>query len=305
MSSLLFFCRYIHLPHVEMTLALPRTIISLSEMMSESKAMKMSGDTIALVPTMGALHAGHLALIEHAGTLAKRVVVSIFVNPSQFGPNEDFSKYPRTLRDDLEKLKDLKVDLVFTPNASEMYPVDFQTWVDNSVMALDFCGPFRPLHFRGVATIVLKLFNLVGCDHAVFGKKDYQQVKVVEQMVRDLNMPVMIHPFETLREEDGLALSSRNRFLDESARHISLALPVALNAAFDVFESGVRSRSQIEGAFASEIAKYPEIELEYGKVANQSNLGRDGDLITEASVILAAIRVGGVRLIDNLELGSS
>lgn len=305
MSSLLFFCRYVYLPYVETALSLPRTIISLSEMMSESKNMKKSGDSVALVPTMGALHTGHLALIKHAGALAKRVVVSIFVNPSQFGPNEDFSKYPRTLRDDLEKLKDLKVDLVFTPNASEMYPPEFQTWVDNSAMSLDFCGPFRPQHFKGVATIVLKLFHLVSPDHAVFGKKDYQQVKVVEQMVRDLNLPVTIHPFETLREEDGLALSSRNRFLDDSARHVSLALPVALNAAFDVFASGVRSRSQIEAAFAAEIAKYPEIEMEYGKVANQSNLGRDGDLITEASVLLAAIRVGGVRLIDNLELGSS
>jgi len=288
---------------VERTLSLPRTIISLNEMTSASRDWKRAGDTIAFVPTMGALHEGHLALIEYASSLASRVVVSIFVNPSQFGPNEDFSKYPRTLRDDLEKVKHLKIDAVFTPNASEIYPPDFQTWVDNSLMSLDFCGPLRPQHFRGVTTIVLKLFHLVACDHAVFGKKDYQQVKLIEQMVRDLNMPITIHPMETVREEDGLALSSRNRFLDGPSRHISLALPVALNVVFDLFQSGVRSRAEIEKAFASEIARYPEIQLEYGNVANQSNLRRDGDEITEASVFLAAVRVGGVRLIDNLELG--
>ncbi|MEI8026436.1 MAG: pantoate--beta-alanine ligase [Pseudomonadota bacterium] len=284
-------------------MSLPRTIISLNEMLAVSRDWKKAGDTIAFIPTMGALHEGHLALMQYAESLASKIVVSIFVNPSQFGPNEDFSKYPRTLRDDLEKIKHLKIDAVFTPNASEIYPPDFQTWVDNSMMSLDFCGPFRPQHFRGVATIVLKLFHLVDCDHAIFGKKDYQQVKIIEQMVHDLNMPITIHPMETIREEDGLALSSRNRFLDESSRHVSLALPVALNVAFDMFQSGVRSRSEIENAFASEIARYPEIQLEYGKVANQSNLRRDGDEITEASVFLAAVRVGGVRLIDNLELG--
>lgn len=303
LSSPFFFCRYIRLQDLESSLSLPRTIIELSEMNTVSREWKMNGESICLVPTMGALHSGHLALVEQAATLAGRVVVSIFVNPSQFGPSEDFSKYPRTLGDDLVKLAGLKVDAVFTPNASDMYPANFETWVENRGVSLDFCGQYRPNHFTGVQTVVLKLINIVQCDHLVLGKKDFQQVKVLETMIRDLNIPTVVHAADTVREPDGLALSSRNRYLNEENRSLALALPIALNAAFDKFEAGSTSRSEIEQAFAEELSKYPEFEIEYAKVANKLNLRREGDKIIEPSIILAAVRLGGVRLIDNLELG--
>ncbi len=303
LSSPSFFCRYIGLQDLESSLSLPHTIIELSEMSTVSREWKKNGDTICLVPTMGALHAGHLALVDHASTLASRVVVSIFVNPSQFGPSEDFSKYPRTLGDDLDKLGEIKVDAVFTPNAFDIYPANFETWIENRGLSLDYCGEHRPQHFTGVQTVVLKLLNIVQSDHLVLGKKDYQQVKVLETMIRDLNIPTLVHAVDTIRESDGLALSSRNRYLDEQYRPLALALPIALNAAFDKFESGSKSRSEIEQAFVDELKKYPEFEIEYVKVANKLDLKRDGDEINEPSIILAAVRLGGVRLIDNLELG--
>lgn len=284
-------------------MALPRTIIDMKEMQSLAASWKQAQETIAFVPTMGALHAGHLELVKYAGQIASKVVVSIFVNPSQFGPNEDFAKYPRALREDLEKLSSLRVDAVFTPNASEMYPPGFQCWLENTGMSLDYCGPLRPGHFRGVQTIVLKLINVTRADHAVFGKKDYQQVRVIERMVRDLQVPTTIHPLETVREDDGLAMSSRNRYLNEADRQLALALPMALNATFDKFELGVRSRQELEKAFLDEIGKFPEFELDYVHVCNQNDLAREGDEVTEPSVILAAVKLGTVRLIDNLELG--
>ncbi len=187
------------------------------------KGWRLKGETVALVPTMGHLHAGHLSLVAKARTLANRVVVSIFVNPLQFGPTEDFQAYPRTPEDDAVRLTAAGVDLLFLPEVREIYPQtpDSMTYVEVPGLSHDLCGQFRPGHFRGVATVVLKLFNLVQPDCAVFGAKDYQQWLVINRVVRDLNLPVSLHVMETLREPDGLAMSSRNAY-PVSYTHLTL-----------------------------------------------------------------------------------
>jgi pantoate--beta-alanine ligase len=189
----------------------PMTLISLSELTDVRNGWEREGAKVVFVPTMGALHEGHMQLVRVARQHGSRVIVSIFVNPTQFGPNEDFAKYPRTLAADLELLAKEKVDAVFLPNAMSMYPDGFQTYVINKTMAKGLCGAVRPGHFEGVLTVVLKLFNLVRPHTAIFGKKDYQQWRLIERMVKDLHLPVMVLGQDTVRESDGLAMSSRNR----------------------------------------------------------------------------------------------
>jgi len=254
--------------------------------------------TIGLVPTMGALHAGHGALIQRAKEQNGYVVVTIFVNPTQFDRGEDFEKYPRSLETDLEFCERLGVDAVFAPDAAEMYPDRPQTMVDVSEPSSGLEGEFRPGHFRGVATVVAKLFNIVSADRAYFGEKDAQQLAVIRKMVADLNFPVAIVPVATVREPDGLALSSRNQRLTPEDRRVAPALYRALQAAESMIRSGSRDAGPIKQAGLAELARTPEIRVEYFEVVDPLTMQPIGR-VEDRVLVAAAVWLGGVRLIDN------
>lgn len=279
---------------------LPRTLITFEEMRKTRR--EWTTGTVAFVPTMGALHEGHLSLVRQAAELADRVVVSIFVNPLQFGPREDFSKYPRTLAADLELLATVKCDAVFTPNAAEMYPDGFQTRVVNNKMASVLCGRSRPGHFDGVLTVVAKLFGLVAPTWALFGKKDFQQWRLIEQMVRDLAMNVRVVGADIVREPDGLAMSSRNRYLTPDKRPGAAALPQAMAAVRAAFDSGERSVESLLQRFRAELGKNPEFAIDYAEIRTFDRLDDIPGAIEGDAVMLSAVHYQGVRLIDNLEL---
>jgi pantoate--beta-alanine ligase len=254
--------------------------------------------TIGLVPTMGALHAGHMSLIDAARAADVFVVVSIFVNPTQFGPNEDFTRYPRPRERDLELCRTAGVDLVYAPDAAAIYPADFQTRVEVKELSEVLEGASRPGHFRGVATVVLKLFNLVQPDRAYFGQKDAQQVRVIQQMARDLNVPVEVVVRPTVREPDGLALSSRNQYLDAEQRRQAVVLNQALEAAEAAIRAGERNAAVIERMMAGRIAGAPGAVLDYGAAVDVETLKPVGTL--KGPILLAlAVRFGTTRLIDN------
>ena len=253
---------------------------------------------------MGALHAGHAALIDRARRIAGgsgAVLVSIFVNPSQFGPKEDFSRYPRTLAADRKVCADHGADAIFCPGAAEMYPADFSTWVNEDSVSAPLCGASRPGHFRGVCTVVLKLFTIVQPTAAVFGLKDFQQCMVIRRMVRDLNLPVRIVPAPTVREPDGLALSSRNRFLTPDERAQAPVLRRALLAAAAAFRAGEKSTAKLRALVFKNIAAAPLARVDYADV-------RDADTLAEIKtarkncVIALAVFFGKTRLIDNIIL---
>ena len=280
-----------------------RTLISVSEANKAMRGWRNGGETIALVPTMGALHTGHLDLVRRAQEVAKRVVVSIFVNPTQFGPNEDFALYPRTIAEDVRKLSDLGVDAVFSPTANEIYPPNFQTWVSNDSLSMELCGKSRPGHFRGVCTVVMKLFQIIQPDTALFGKKDYQQFKIIQRMVEDLSMPVEVVGCETIREPDGLAMSSRNRRLLPAERIQACAIYRGLTqVAKQVAEKKMHVEDLLEN-FSREVEQQDLIKLEYAEIRNAEDLSPVYDEIRGHAVLLAAAKVGSVRLIDNIELG--
>lgn len=279
-----------------------KTLISASEVTDLVKEWRRKGDTIALVPTMGALHDGHLDLIRQAKSLANRVLVSIFVNPTQFGPNEDFALYPRTMADDMAKLTALGVDGVFSPTANEMYPQDFQTWVSNDHLSLELCGKTRPGHFRGVCTVVMKLFQIVQPTVAIFGKKDYQQLMIIKRMVADLCLPVEVVGCETIREEDGLAMSSRNRRLDSAQRAQASAIFQALSAAAAQVRASNLKVDSLLGSFHAALAAKDLLQVEYAEIRTIHNLMPVLDQIKDDSVLLTAVKAGSVRLIDNMEL---
>lgn len=255
---------------------------------------------IAFVPTMGNLHEGHLALMSLAKQRSKCVVASIFVNPLQFGPQEDLAKYPRTLAEDCHKLMAAGVDVVFTPTEQELFPVPQQVSVEPPPIASELCGAFRPGHFRGVATIVLKLFNIVHPTVSVFGKKDYQQLHVIRTMVSQLNVPVEIVAGETMRAADGLALSSRNGFLSELERTEAVRLFQDLEAIHQALLLGNRDFIHLETNAKAELEAHGW-RVDYFSIRNQQTLNPaqvyDVDL-----VVLAAAWLGGTRLIDNLEV---
>lgn len=260
--------------------------------------------TIAFVPTMGNLHAGHMQLVDVAKRIADHVVVSIFVNPLQFGDNfgnnKDFSSYPRTLEQDIEKLKNLNVDLLFTPDGDHILPADINTTTFVEVPALSDIleGECRPHHFRGVTTIVNKLFNIVQPDMAVFGKKDFQQLMIIQQMVNDLDMPVSIVGEETVRESDGLAMSSRNSRLGADERQRAPGLFTALSEAQSRILSGDKNYHDIEDAMKSRLQQ-ADFNIDYFTIRNATNLA-PVDAQTTDLVILAAVCLGSTRLIDNL-----
>ena len=262
------------------------------------RSWQAAGQAVVLVPTMGALHAGHLALVAHARTLGERVVASIFVNPTQFGPTEDFSRYPRDLATDLAALEQAGADAAYTPDAAAMYPEGFATRIEPGGPAEGLCGDLRPGHFSGVATVVTKLINQVGADHVLFGEKDYQQLQVIRRVVRDLDIPVVIHGMPTIREADGLALSSRNRYLTEVDRRIAPKLHAVL--------SEIAARLS-EGAPAEPLLAAGLMQLREAGFAPVQYLElRDAQTLAwvehakHPSRLLAAAYLGSTRLIDNV-----
>jgi pantoate--beta-alanine ligase len=262
---------------------------------------RRAGRSIGLVPTMGALHAGHASLIRAARAETGLVVVSIFVNPTQFGPAEDLSRYPRPLAEDLHVCAGEGVDLVFHPEEAVLYPPGFRTFVEVHALQEILCGKSRPGHFRGVATIVLKLFNIVQPDVAYFGQKDAQQVRIIQQMVHDLDVPVRLRICPIVREPDGLALSSRNQYLDPNQRRHATALYQALEEARRLVEGGERDAAVVQRGLAQRIQETPGIVLDYAAVVDADTLEPLTRL--KGTVLLAlAARFGATRLIDNLQL---
>lgn len=265
---------------------------------------RREGCRIGLVPTMGYFHAGHCALMKKARERADRVVVSLFVNPTQFGPTEDFSQYPRDMEGDCEKARQSGVDLLFCPRADEMYDRQDQTAVTVSELTKGLCGASRPGHFRGVTTVVSKLFNIVQPDFAVFGEKDYQQLAVIKRMVADLHIPVQVIGHPTVREPDGLAMSSRNVYLSAPERQAALILHKALQTVRQEASrpDGPRRTDELVAIGRQLIATEPLCRLDYFSVVDGSSL-QEHEEITAGARALGAMVVGGrVRLIDNLEL---
>lgn len=262
---------------------------------------KKQGLRIGLVPTMGALHQGHLTLVERSLQECDISAVSIFVNPTQFGPHEDFAKYPRTLEVDLDHLRKLKVDLVFTPSPAQLYPPDFSTFLEPPRSAQPLEGEFRPGHFRGVVTVVLKLFHIIPAHVSYFGQKDFQQLTVIRHMVEDLNLPMRIEGCETVREPDGLAMSSRNRYLSTSARQTALGLWRALSDARTMVEQGEREVAQIEARMATILQTAGADSIDYACIVDRNTL-QPIDRLDQPSIALIAAYVEQTRLIDNLML---
>lgn len=266
---------------------------------AELRARLANEQVIAFVPTMGSLHEGHLDLARMAREHGRCVVVSIFVNPLQFGPNEDFDKYPRTLEADCAKLQGL-ADVVFAPSVVEMYPEQQTLFVESPPVANELCGAFRPGHFRGMATVVLKLLNLVQPQVAIFGKKDYQQLAIIRQMVTQFNLPIAIVGAETARAEDGLALSSRNQYLSAGERTEATFLSRTLRQVRDALVSGETGYAVLEAEAVAALVKRGW-QVEYVALRKQADLGipAKGE---RKLVVLAAARLGATRLIDNLEV---
>lgn len=279
------------------------TILSVNDMRQLSRRWHREEKLrVGFVPTMGALHDGHMSLVREAKTHCERVVVSIFVNPLQFGPQEDYARYPRVLSQDLDKLSHLGVDAVFVPNAIEMYPPKFQTTVVNRTMSSHLCGTFRPGHFEGVLTVVAKLIHIVDPDVAVFGKKDYQQWRLIETMVRDLAMPVTVIGFETLREDDGLAMSSRNRYLSAEQRAQASLVFQGMVSAKDAWGKGERNRDKIRAQFVDRIALCPDMSIQYAELVDSVDLAPVANPVeVDNPVLIVAVIYGDVRLIDNIE----
>ena len=281
-----------------------QTIQLFSEMQSRAIGMRSRGELVALVPTMGCLHEGHLSLIDTAKERADKVVVSIFVNPTQFEPNEDFDSYPRTLEEDTEKCRERGVDILFNPSVEEMYPEGYSTYVDEEQVSSSLCGVSRPHHFRGVTTICLKLFNIVRPDMAVFGQKDAQQCAVIRKMVMDLNIPAEIVVGETKRNEDGLALSSRNRYLTNTQYDEALKLSKSLMMGKRmVQDDGVRSVDRVVAEITHELLSSRRIRIIYVQIVDPLTMEPAGrDIVVGKHMICVAAWIDQVRLIDNILL---
>ncbi len=274
------------------------TIVDVRAMQAWSDRRRAAGERVALVPTMGALHEGHLALVAAARERATRVVVSIFVNPIQFDRGDDFERYPRTLDEDARLCATAGVDVVYAPNAAAMYPEGFQTSVDVSGLTEPLCGKVRPGHFRGVTTVVTKLFHAVRPHLAIFGEKDWQQLAVVRRMTADLDFGIKVVGVQTVREPDGLALSSRNRRLGREEREAAACVPRALQAAAEMVATGETRPAMIVARARMEIAAEPRARLEYAELRDPETLEEVAEL--EAPGLLGvAVWVGDVRLIDN------
>jgi pantoate--beta-alanine ligase len=264
-------------------------------------AWRAAGERIGFVPTMGALHAGHLSLVRLARERGTRVVASVFVNPAQFGPNEDFNRYPRQPEADAAMLEEAGCDLLFLPDVATIYPPGSATFVEPGGAAEGLEGACRPGHFRGVATVVCALFNLVRADLAVFGEKDAQQLAVVRQMVRDLHIPVEIVPAPTIREADGLAMSSRNAYLSPEERRAATVLHRSLRAAEEAVAGGERRGDALRGRMREVLDAEPLARVEYAEVVDAESFQPVATL-SGRTVLPLAVRIGGTRLIDNIRL---
>ncbi len=277
-----------------------KVIHELNEIYTQLDFVRCDGRRIGVVPTMGALHAGHLSLVHSAKQSCDVAVATIFVNPTQFGPNEDLSKYPRTLESDLAALREAECDFVFVPPSDRVYTSGHSTFVEPPSVAKRWEGEVRPGHFRGVATIVLKLFQLIPAHVAFFGRKDYQQVAVIRAMVDDFNVPIRIQVCDTIREPDGLAMSSRNRYLSKEDRTRALGLWLALNSARIRLAEGEIRSSQLEEAMRKELARTID-SIDYAAIVHPDTM-EPVFQIDENAVAIIAARVGNTRLIDNLTL---
>ncbi|MEO1525443.1 MAG: pantoate--beta-alanine ligase [Planctomycetota bacterium] len=265
-----------------------------------------SGKTVGLIPTMGALHRGHLSLVEASNRCCDFSVATIFVNPTQFAPGEDLAKYPRTMEADLDALRATGTDAVFCPTVDEVYPPGFSTSVKPPKIAERWEGEFRPEHFEGVATVVLKLFQMLPGTHAFFGQKDYQQLRVIQTMVTDLNVSIEVVPCEIVREQDGLAMSSRNRYLDDEERSRSLRLSAALESAHDALRAGETDTSKVRQILHQQLlpglsgGTFPRVDsIDYAEVVDAVTL-EPISVVDRPVVCLIACYVGKTRLIDNL-----
>lgn len=273
---------------------------TIEEVRKLAAGWRRAGERIALVPTMGYLHAGHMSLVEEARRHADRTVVSIYVNPTQFGPNEDLDKYPRDFARDEASCREHGVDAVFYPDNAVMYALDHSTWVVEDSLSQTMCGVSRPTHFRGVTTVVLKLFNIVGCEVAVFGRKDAQQALIIQRMVRDLNVPVEIVVAPLVREADGLALSSRNKYLSTDERQRALSISSGLRAALSRFAAGERSAEALAATVRAAIDAAGG-RVDYVVLMARATL-RPLPLVGEPAVLAVAAFFGKTRLIDNVFL---
>ena len=276
-----------------------RVIHTIEAFRSALDAERAAGRSVGLVPTMGALHAGHVSLVERARRECDVVAVTVFVNPLQFGAGEDFTRYPRTLDADVEKAASAGAAYAFAPSVEEMYPDEVATTVRVTGLSEAFEGGSRPGHFDGVATVVTKLFNIAGPGRAYFGEKDWQQLAVVRRMVRDLSTPVEVIGCETVREADGLAMSSRNAYLSPEERAAAAVLHSALCAGRDLVEAGERSASAVAAAMASVVDAEPLATLDYAEAVDSASLVRNDSLSGDVRLLIAA-RLGKARLIDNM-----
>jgi len=282
---------------------MPPVFSTVAETRAHLVHLRARGASLAVVPTMGALHAGHQALVRRARDLADEVALTIFVNPTQFGPGEDFDKYPRQLEADLVRAGEAGAAFVFAPGAGEIYPPGEQTRVSVGALAEGLCGASRPGHFVGVATVVTKFFSVFAPATFVFGQKDYQQLKVLERVAQDLLLPVQVVSHPIVRESDGLALSSRNVYLSPAEREAALGLPRALTAATLAYQTGERDPKRLLALASGTLAHYG-LDVEYVELRDAETLAPppDGPL-TGTAVLLLAARSGGTRLIDNTRLG--
>ncbi|AKC83140.1 pantoate--beta-alanine ligase [Verrucomicrobia bacterium IMCC26134] len=277
-------------------------ITSVSEMQTLASSLHAQGRTIALVPTMGALHAGHVSLVTTAVGRAECVVVSIFVNPTQFSPNEDFNKYPRELEADIAKCEAAGAHVIFAPPADQIYPKGYSTYITEEFIARPLEGVSRPSHFRGVTTVVAKLFNICRPDVAVFGQKDAQQVAVIKKMIVDLNFTVAIVVAPTLREADGLAMSSRNRYLSVTQRQEALAISRALFKARDMVASGERRADRLVAEATHILSQHRRIRVIYVSMVDADTMEPQREVISGRALMAIAVWMEDVRLIDNIVL---
>ena len=275
---------------------------TITEVRAAVSAAKAAGKSVALVPTMGALHAGHAELIRAAKRRAGFVIVSIFVNPTQFGPAEDFGLYPRTLDADRRLSADAGADLIFAPSATEMYPAGFVSYVEVPKLDAVLCGPRRPGHFRGVCTVVLKLFDIVQPRIAVFGAKDAQQSIILKRMVRDLDVPVEMQIEPTVREPDGLALSSRNRYLSAAERSLAPRIFAALLAVQHRAATGEIDVARLQSSLLADLLAIPGARVDYAEILDAESLEPIG-LLRKPALVAVAVFLGGTRLIDNVIAG--
>ena len=280
------------------------TVTTLEELRAaRTRLLQAKGGPLGLVPTMGYLHQGHLSLVKAARAECACVAASIFVNPTQFGPKEDLASYPRDLRRDLELLSDTGADLVWTPTAEIMYPAGYQTWVTVEEVTQPLEGGMRPGHFRGVATVVAKLFNAIQPDRAYFGQKDAQQAVVIKRMARDLNFNLQVVICPIVREPDGLAMSSRNVYLNPAERRAATVLSRSLASGREAFESGVRSAPALRQIILDHLQTEPLARVQYVSCANPDTLEEMNDQVQGSALLSMAVFFGKTRLIDNLVIG--